>query len=103
MSTWGSGGGWAYSAAKPRILERDHWQCQLRYPGCLIEATEVDHITNIARLGIPRSHIDDTNLQAACHYCHGIKTAAERRAGQQRTRARRAARKKLPTKPHPGD
>ena len=43
-------------------LERDGHQCQLGYPGCLGEATEVDHIVNIATTGIARARCQRRGL-----------------------------------------
>jgi 5-methylcytosine-specific restriction enzyme A len=50
-------------------LERDGHECQLRMPGCLGEATTVDHIVPVA-LGGDQA-LD--NLQAACLRCNSAK------------------------------
>jgi 5-methylcytosine-specific restriction protein A len=103
MSTWGTGRG-VPRDIRARVLERDGGVCQLGYPGCAYHATEVDHIINVARLGVHRNHAnDDTNLQSVCSPCHSIKTAAEQAAGARAAAARRAARRHLPVKPHPGE
>ncbi|WP_221899405.1 HNH endonuclease [Xanthomonas sp. GW] len=46
----------------------------------MTEATEVDHILNVAEGGTD----DDANLQAICTDCHGAKTQAEARRGAAR-------------------
>jgi 5-methylcytosine-specific restriction endonuclease McrA len=51
------------------VLERDGHECQLRMPGCLGEATTVDHIVAVA-LGGDQSM---ANLQAACLRCNSAK------------------------------
>ena len=38
-------------AQRLRILQRDGYQCQLRYPGCAGHADEVDHVKNMASYG----------------------------------------------------
>jgi 5-methylcytosine-specific restriction endonuclease McrA len=48
------------------ILERDHYECQIRGPKCSGVATEVDHI-------IPHMYGGDSgpdNLRAACKPCN---------------------------------
>lgn len=62
------------------VLDRDQYQCQLRYPGrCIGTATEADHIIEYSRGG---SEFDPNNGQAACTPCHAHKTALD--ANQQR-------------------
>jgi 5-methylcytosine-specific restriction protein A len=57
---------------KPRILQRDGYQCQLRYPGiCTGYATVVDKKQPAARR--PDLAHDDDNLQAACWSCNDHK------------------------------
>lgn len=84
-----------------RIITRDQI-CQLAYDGCLITATQADHIVPHAeatRFGWPPSEIDsEANGQGVCTACHAIKTRAE----QQRGRKRRAAGARRPPDPHPG-
>ena len=72
---------------RARILDRDRHRCRLRYHGCTRHATEVDHI-------IRGDDHRDTNLQAACTWCHRIKSGREGAAA--RPRANR------PPEPHPG-
>ena len=72
MSTWGRRG--LPANIRTHILRRDHGECQLGYPGCLGFATEVDHIVNVAALGIGRDEANhDELLQACCTHCHAIK------------------------------
>lgn len=101
MSTWGRPP--TPRHVRVRVLERDDWQCQLGYPGCTYHATEVDHIESTAAIGVSREHVTEDGCQAVCSSCHSIKTAAEKRAGIQTRAARRAARLRLPQRPHPGE
>ena len=102
MSTWGRRG--VPRTVRQRILERDRYTCQIAEFGCLVTATEVDHVINVASLGIPREDAnEDHMLQAACSNCHARKTERERRAAHAASNARRAARRHLPSTPHPGD
>jgi 5-methylcytosine-specific restriction enzyme A len=73
-----------------RILERDDYRCQLRRPGCLGVANEMDHIIAVARGGSD----DDDNQQAVCHPCHVSKTDDDRAA--------KRALAKYPAGAHPG-
>jgi 5-methylcytosine-specific restriction endonuclease McrA len=83
------------------ILHRDQL-CQLAYDGCLITATQADHIVPHAEatlMGWPPTEIDSAdNGQGVCSSCHATKTRHE----QQRGRKRRAARARRPPDPHPG-
>ncbi|QWY79544.1 HNH endonuclease [Mycobacterium phage Scout] len=81
---------WEENYRQP-VLRAAEYRCQIRRPGCLGKATDVDHI----RRG------DDhrlSNLQAACSRCHGKKSSAEGHARKRELRARR----KRPTERHPG-
>lgn len=49
------------------ILERDGYACQLRLPGCTLDADQVDHIIRPDDGG-PR--FDPGNLRAACGRCN---------------------------------
>ena len=71
-----------------RILRRDGHTCYL----CGGEATQVDHITNVAS----GRRTDPSNLAAVCVPCHRLKSEAERIAGVRRRGRRR------PPEPHPG-
>lgn len=79
-------------ALRKRIMDRDHWQCQIQGPTCTGHATQADHITPWARGGT------DTiaNGQAVCEPCHNLKTEHERAQGRARH-----SRKRTPPK-HPG-
>lgn len=74
-----------------RILDQDKLTCRIRLFGCLITASEVDHIE-------PGDDHSDENLRAACRSCHSKKSSAE---GNNRQRQLRALRKR-PTERHPG-
>jgi 5-methylcytosine-specific restriction protein A len=99
MSNWGTGssarvGTARHKKQRARILRRDGYQCQLRHPGCLGTATDMDHIVNVAAGGSD----DDSNMQALCHECHKKKTSREAVAA----RAAKRDRLRLPTAKHPG-
>lgn len=71
-----------HRAQRLRILGRDHWQCQLRYPTrCVGKATEMDHRTPVHLGGAD----DDHNMQAVCKPCHAKKSSDE--GNQARRRA----------------
>lgn len=55
------------------ILDRDQWRCQARLDGCLIAATEVDHIHPWFLGGGD----EPENLRGICHSCHAKKTGRE--------------------------
>lgn len=57
------------------VLERDGYQCQVGYDGCLGRATDTDHIT-------AGDDHRPTNLQAACSHCHAVKSSAEGNAAR---------------------
>ncbi|MGV6491373.1 HNH endonuclease [Stenotrophomonas rhizophila] len=62
-------------------MRRDAYLCQpCKGQGRVTEATEVDHIRNVAEGGTD----DESNLQAICACCHGAKTQAEARRGANR-------------------
>lgn len=62
-----------------RILARDGGLCQIRSKGCLVQATEVDHI-----LGVGVSEADE-DLRAACKPCNGAYRAPTNPPVQNRT------------------
>jgi 5-methylcytosine-specific restriction enzyme A len=76
---------------RAQVLKRDRNRCQLREPGCTGQATQVDHIVNVADGGAP---LDPKNLQSACPTCNA------RKAGREATKARNAW-KRQPER-HPG-
>jgi 5-methylcytosine-specific restriction endonuclease McrA len=91
-----------------RVLARDGYQCQLRYPNvCTVEATEVDHVVNVATVlarGGTRQQADDpSNCVATCAKCHSIKSERERVAGIRSRTATRTKRLRLPAQRHPGE
>jgi 5-methylcytosine-specific restriction protein A len=60
----------AWRLLRLKILIRDGWQCQLRRPGCIGKATEVDHIVPLSKGG---QRLDASNAQAACKPCNSGK------------------------------
>lgn len=93
MSKWGKGTPHAWLKVRAEVLERDDYRCRLELPGCMIEAEQVDHIDNLAALGIDRRDpiaLDPDRCISVCAPCHAKKTAAEGHA------ARRARNKRKP-------
>jgi 5-methylcytosine-specific restriction protein A len=82
VPTYGSGrGGRPWRRKREAVMRRDQYLCQpCKMQGRITEATEVDHITNVAEGGTD----DATNLQAICSQCHAVKTQAEARRGMAR-------------------
>ena len=65
-------------------MERDG-VCRLQYHGCTQAIEEIDHIINVARIGIDRREANDiNNLQGVCKRCHRVKTNAESAAARNR-------------------
>jgi len=62
---------WSYSEEKLRgdVLRAANWQCQIRGPGCLGTANEVDHVHPKAWGG----KATRDNLRAACRPCNRSK------------------------------
>jgi 5-methylcytosine-specific restriction endonuclease McrA len=99
VSSYGQGSTRAWRRVRAAVLQRDNYRCQLRYAGCTSFADQVDHITNVASLGVRRADAIDPNMcQSTCSYCHRIKSEKERVAATQR----RTARRRLPEQKHPG-
>ena len=85
-----------YRANRPKALQRDTFQCQIKGPGCTGAAEEVDHKVNFKAGG---SHALP-NLQSVCKPCHKRKTQRESfLAWQQR---RRDAKHPDSLRKHPG-
>lgn len=81
-TTYGKGrGGRPWRRKRDAVMRRDQYLCQpCKQQGRITEATEVDHIVNVAEGGSD----DEANLQAICTECHGVKTQAEARRGAAR-------------------
>ena len=63
-----------HKARRARVLKRDRYRCQLRYPGvCIVRAREMDHIVPVTEGGTD----DLSNLQSACGPCHQRKASME--------------------------
>ena len=105
MSSWGKGGSRNWRRIRQQALERDNFECQLRYDGCIWAATEVHHRAGIAASGLLRGAAeDDVDMcVSACQPCHQKISARQSRAAQAQLNANRAARRKLPQLPHPGE
>ncbi|GLE59550.1 hypothetical protein NJBCHELONAE_48630 [Mycobacteroides chelonae] len=101
---YGQGGSRAWRRVRTKVLERDSHHCQLNYPGCTGRATQVDHKTNLAALGIPRNDpraLNPDDCQAVCEWCHTEKTRRERAPRvAEANRRRAAARRKRLTLPN---
>jgi len=70
---------------------RDNPRCSLKYEGCQVVATEVDH-------RIPGDNHDLSNLQPACERCHAKKSAREGNIAKAKLKVLR----NRPKKRHPG-
>lgn len=64
----------AHKAWRKAVLDRDKWQCQIRYQGCTGRATIADHILATKFGGAEHSL---ANGQAACRPCSDKKSADE--------------------------
>ena len=58
------------------VLERDGGLCQIRDAGCLVVATQVDHIVP---LGDGGDALDPDNLRASCGPCNSGRAHRKRR------------------------
>jgi 5-methylcytosine-specific restriction endonuclease McrA len=67
----------AWRAVRKRVLQRDGYECQLKFWGCLGVASAVDHRLPVGSLD-PRDPalLDEANLQAACVPCNTRKRNA---------------------------
>jgi len=74
-------GGRPWRRKREAVMKRDQYLCQLcKQKGRITEATEMDHIVNVAEGGTD----DESNLQALCTPCHDAKSQAEARRGMAR-------------------
>jgi 5-methylcytosine-specific restriction enzyme A len=102
VSSWGQGGTRNWRHVRQEVLERDHYECQLRLHGCIWTATEVHHRAGL--MGLSRAEaVDCDDCMAVCAPCHGAVTRRQAVAAQQRLNAVRAARRRLPVQRHPGE
>lgn len=91
-SRWGKGAPHAWCKVRAEVLERDGYHCGLVLPGCMGDADEVDHVDNLAALGIDRRDpmaLDPDVCIAVCAPCHRKKTASEGNAAKQARRKRK--------------
>ena len=78
------GGSWP--VIRKKVLERDGYQCQLRYADiCVGRATQVDHIVQPEAGG----GSDLANLRAVCVRCHARRTGRQGALAKQRAAQRR--------------
>ncbi len=64
----------AWKRVRKQVLERDDYKCRIRGPRCTGDATQVDHIVNVAAGG---AKLDPNNLQSACPSCNAQKAQVE--------------------------
>jgi 5-methylcytosine-specific restriction protein A len=75
-----------WQARVRRVLERDGYQCQLRYADiCVGKASQVDHIIQPEAGG----GSDLANLRAVCVRCHARRTGRQGALAKQRAAQRR--------------
>ena len=105
VSNWGKGGSRSWRKVRMEVLERDNFECQLRFDCCIWAATEVHHTTGIAGSMLARGMVQDEAdfCVSVCAPCHQRVSARQSRAAQQQMNALRAKRRKLPQLPHPGE
>jgi 5-methylcytosine-specific restriction protein A len=78
------GGSW--QVIRKKVLERDGYQCQLRYADiCVGRASECDHIVQPEAGGSN----DLANLRAVCVRCHARRTGRQGALAKQRAAERR--------------
>ena len=76
----------AWRQLRLRVLARDGYVCQMNLPGCVGNASHVDHI--VPRAVDPDLVMTLSNLRAACHVCNeaeGGRLGAERARQSQPT------------------
>lgn len=83
---------WWSKFTKDFLSKPENQKCKIKYEGCQVEATEVDHI-------IPGDDHSPENFQPACERCHAKKSAKEGNEAKARMRALRLR----PRDRHPGD
>ncbi len=71
-----------HKAWRRAVLDRDHWQCQIRGPHCTRKATQADHIINVKTS--PHLEFEMSNGQGVCAECHAEKTQIEAQAARRR-------------------
>ena len=72
-----------WKTIRQQVLKRDAYECQMQLPGCLQDATTVDHIVPIAQWqGQPDEAHHPQNLRAACTACNYSKGGREGKATQ---------------------
>lgn len=66
-----------WSRQRRRILHRDNNDggCQLRFEGCTLIATQVDH--KVPTWYTDQEEVDDDDLQGVCESCHQKKSSFE--------------------------
>jgi 5-methylcytosine-specific restriction enzyme A len=75
-----------WQAVRKKVLERDGYQCQLRYADiCVGRASQVDHIVQPEAGGTNALE----NLRAVCRRCHARRTGRQGALAKQRAAQRR--------------
>jgi 5-methylcytosine-specific restriction endonuclease McrA len=100
--SWGQGSTRQSRKTRDQVLERDNHQCRLKLICCTGSGTEAHHLHGLQG----RARSDATNpdeMVATCRPCHRLITEQQRMAAWRLDHDRRQARKRLPTKPHPGE
>jgi 5-methylcytosine-specific restriction endonuclease McrA len=69
-----------WRVVRQRVLQRDDHLCRLRYPGCEIDAVEVDHVIPVEMGG---AVLDSDNCRSVCAVCHRRRSNAMRQRARQ--------------------
>lgn len=84
MTVWGQGTTRGARKARAVALERDHYTCQRRLPGCTVQASIADHIEGT------------DELEAVCPSCHQHTTTEQPKTRRAKSTTRRSPRKRQP-------
>ncbi len=90
--------GHRWGKVRRQVLNRDDGLCQLRHPGCTIDATEVHHLYGVNKHQ-GRDSEDAMNPDtciSVCTQCHSVETKRQATFG-------RHGQRKRPTPKHPSE